>query len=246
MKPTRGLSQVPEGLRRYCADTTKTQTWTAFRKDGDGRQAYDELSTSLVTSQRHLCCYCEIDLIVPDDRQIEHVQSRNRHPHRALDHTNMLASCLGGSKASLTVHPDRYLPERADSLSCGQKKENVDTLDPRDLPTHTSLFVVTMDGRLIPDQAACIGHGISVDDARAAIETLGLNAPRLVKAREKIRRALAAYDGYALPLKEIEARQQLLPDAYGKLLPWFTTRRSYFGAIANFVLGTPPQDWIGA
>ncbi len=246
MKPIRGLTHAPERLRRYREDTTKSQTWNGFRKDGDGRAAYDELSEALVASQRHLCCYCEIDLIVPLDRQIEHVQSRDQYPVRALDHTNMLASCMGGSNPALTADPDRYLKAREDSLSCGQKKGRHDALDPRALPSDRSVFVVTTDGRIIVNDDACDALGIPIGDANAAIGRLGLNTPRLVAAREKVRRALSAHDDWDLPLLEREARQQLLPDAEGKLARWFTTRRSYFGAIAEAILVVPPQEWIGA
>ena len=245
MKPLRALTHAPEGIRRYREDLSKTQTWGAFRDDGDGRTAYEELSSALVASQLHLCCYCEIDLIVPLDRQIEHVQSRHKYKHRELDPTNMLASCQGGSNLALSADVDRYLPERDDSLSCGQKKDREDTLDPRALPTGRSVFVVTAEGRLIVDPDACKAQGILVAEANNAIVTLGLDVPRLVKAREKIMRALAAYSDIDMVLLEIEARRQLLPDTAGKLMPWFTTRRSFFGAIAETILATPPQEWLG-
>lgn len=157
----------------------------------------------------------------------------------------MVASCQGGSNIALSADPDRYLPERKDSLSCGQKKDTQDTLDPRILPIDRPVFVVTADGDLIPDPDACVALGVPIADAKDAIAILGLSSPRLVKAREKVQRALSAYDDWNPEQLEIAARQHLLPDAKGKLVPWFTTRRSYFGAIAEAILSAPPREWIG-
>jgi uncharacterized protein (TIGR02646 family) len=245
MKPIKGLVAPPDQLRRYCNDPAKAQTWAAFRRDGEGRRAYDDLSAALVEAQRGLCCYCEITLIVPDDRQIEHVRSRDRFPQQALDVTNMLAGCQGGSKPSLASDPNRFTRPAKPNLSCGQKKGVADTLDPRRLPSDVSVFVVTDDGRMLVAAEACTANGISADEAKNALLDLGLQAPRLIAARKKIMQALAADNGAPSAENEHFARGELLPDGQGKIPPWFTTRRSYFGAIAEKILAEPPQDWIG-
>jgi uncharacterized protein (TIGR02646 family) len=248
MKPIRGLATSPDGLTRYRADTSKTQTWSAFRKDGEGQQAYAELSELLVNSQRGLCCYCEIRLLVPLDRQIEHVKSREHHPDLALDYQNMLAACTGGSSkvfvSGKAACADRAISNSEESLSCGQKKLSVDCLDPRSLPVGESLFKVTPDGRVIVDAMACENHGIDVGAASQARDVLGLDNQRLRNARKKIMGALAAYNSATPTEIEAAARDNLLPGNHGQLNPWFTTSRSYFGAIAEKILAETPQDWI--
>lgn len=246
MKVTKGLTTYPDGLRRYCDDPEKSQSWDAFRGDGDGRAAHGELSEALMAAQRGLCCYCEIDLIVPLDRQIEHVLSRDRFPHRALDPFNMLASCVGGSSQTHATDENRFTRPSKRNLSCGQKKGKAEALDPRKLPSDFSLFVVTTDGRMLADPAACAGSVIPVTDVTDALNVLGLNAPRLVKAREKIIKNLSQTIGESPTQLEIIARGELLPDASGNLRPWFTTRRSHFGAIAEKILAELPRDWIGS
>ena len=245
MKPTRGIGESPPLLRRYCEDPTKTQSWKGLRGDAEGRTAYIELSEALIAAQRGLCCYCEINLIVPLDRQIEHVLSREQFPDKALDPANILAGCVGGSQPALAAERDHYLAPPKGNLICGQKKLNAETLDPRTLPIDVPIFVVATDGRMVVDTAICDTSGIPQQAAYRARDVLGLNAPRLVNARKKIMEQLSEAPVEPLPQREFVAREQLLPDATGKLMPWFTTRRSHFGAVSEKILAEPPQDWIG-
>lgn len=245
MKTTTGIAESPPLLRSYRADANKPQNWDGFRRDGDGQKAYAELSGTLIAAQRGLCCYCEITLIVPLGRQIEHVLSRSRFPHRALDPANMLAGCVGGSQPALAAVDHHFVPPAQRNLSCGQKKQSAQALDPRSLPVHRSIFVVTTDGRMVVDTEACAASGISRRDADCALRVLGLNAPRLEVARRKVMEQMSEMPEEPMEQREFVARKQLLPDSTGNLMPWFTTRRSHFGAIAEKILAEEPRDWIG-
>ena len=39
-------------------------------------------------------------------------------------------------------------------------------------------------------------------------------------------------------------RAELRPDEAGRLVPFFTTSRSYFAPLSESVLAEDPQDWI--
>ena len=39
-------------------------------------------------------------------------------------------------------------------------------------------------------------------------------------------------------------RSMLTPDEVGRLVPFFTTSRSYFAPLSESILEAPPQAWI--
>ena len=91
--------------------------------------------------------------------------------------------------------------------------------------------------------------GVSPEDVNGIIEMLNLNARRLREARERRWRALNdEWGDWTERLADRDhlheaARRELLPDR-GRLPPFFTTARSYFGPVAERVLGEAPQAWI--
>jgi len=78
------------------------------------------------------------------------------------------------------------------------------------------------------------------------VEVLNLNAKRLCLARERWWEDLVERNREAIGAAHIEAwvRAVLTPDEDGRLVPFFTTSRTYFGPLAERVLAEPPQDWI--
>ncbi|WP_232474707.1 retron system putative HNH endonuclease [Neoroseomonas rubea] len=250
MKPVRGLSGPPPGLKRFCDDPSQPQNWETFG-DFESGAAKQEVANALARSQRGLCCYCEATL-VSGDRQVEHVVPRSDPLHgsaRAVDATNMLASCKGGTERNFAVDalndPARYLPPVRDNMSCGQRKGETIVMDPRNLPPARSIFVVAADGKILTDPSVCIEHGIDANEADKAIIDLGLNVERLRIQRAAILASLSSVPADAVVWDAL-ARGTLLPDEGGQLRPWFTTTRSFFRELAESILAQPPQDWIAA
>ena len=248
MKRIRSLDAPPSGLSEYVIEAAGAAKWNEFRDHRQG-DSYKELAANLTDLQHHLCGYCEIE-IGESDRQVEHVIPRS-HPQlgaaRALDAKNMIASCLGGAE-----RVDRSARRRgvaAEKLSCGQKKDNrypSNFVDPRKLPSLPSLLQVRSDGLIEADDDACAKAAQSAGGVTATIGILGLNVERLRMAREAVWRALVKRCRPFLDDRDAmrkAARDELSLRA-GQLPPFFTTRRSFFGDLAEDVLAESPQEWI--
>ena len=247
MKRIRAMVGPTLGLSSYLEEAT-TADYDDFRAYRGG-VAYRELIADLIDLQRGLCAYCEIDLHELD-RQIEHVAPRSGHPEAALQASNMVACCKGGS-ASLFESKDeeRFLKPPRRNLSCGQAKAGRDDpqfLDPRQLPALPSLLAVRNDGRIEADDDACQ----SEDEAakvEKTIEILGLNVERLRAARERRWRDLL--EVWAPHFRSDQAMTQgaraaLLPGEGGRLARFFTTRRSFFGRHGEHVLSLAADSWV--
>lgn len=230
--------------------------WEGFRNHRAG-VSYRELAETLVELQHRLCGYCEIDL-TEFDRQIEHVVPR-KDPQsgtaRALDCTNLIACCTGGTSKNIygpnaKGDEDRFLsPPRCNS-SCGQAKgdsTDPDLIDPRSLPALPSLTRVDLNGRIEPVREACESQGIPAASVEKTIEILGLNVERLRLAREKRWRALS--DNWREHHEDPEvllaaANGELKPSNAGDLPKFFSTSRSYFAPLSEDILAEDPQEWI--
>ena len=245
MKRIRTLVGPTPGLSSYLEDAA-TPDYDDFRAYREGA-AYRELIADLIDLQRGLCAYCEIDLHELD-RQVEHVAPRSSHPQAALQASNMVACCKGGS-ASLLKDEERFLKPTRRNLSCGQAKAGRDDpqfLDPRQLPALPSLLAVRNDGRIEADGDACQ----SEDEAakvEKTIEILGLNVERLRLARE--RRWKDLLEVWAPHFRSDEAMAQgaraaLLPGQDGRLIRFFTTRRSFFVRHGEHVLSPAVDGWV--
>ncbi len=249
MKHIRALDGPTPGLADYLACDGGHASWEGFHSHRAGA-AYREIIETLCSIQHGLCGYCEID-ITERDKQVEHVIPRSNPLQgvaRALDPTNMIACCKGGTRE--TDDPMRWLEPARRNRSCGEAKGNrtdADFVDPRTLTDLPSLTRVSFDGRIRADAESCDRCGIPVARMEKTIEILGLNIERLRRAREKHWNALT--DNWELktddPLMiEAAARAELLPGKNSRLPRFFTTSRSYFGVYAERVLSEPPRDWI--
>ena len=255
MKRIRRLREPTPGLASYLELEMEDPNWEGFRDHNSGA-SYRELIEALVALQHGLCGYCEIDLIELD-RQIEHVVPQSDPVHGssgALDPTNMIASCKGGTSnlfgPESSADKERFLAPPKRNTSCGQAKSNrseSEFVDPRKLPALPSVTKVRLDGRIEPDADACADVDISVDMVRKTIEILGLNVKRLCVAREHrwtvLNESWAMYFDDSEVLKEA-AREELLPRQNNRLPKFFTTSRSYFEVFGESVLAERPQDWI--
>lgn len=248
MKRIRRLPDRTPGLEDYLKVETQRASWDGFRSH-DGGRAYRGLVEELTELQHGLCGYCETSL-TERDRQVEHVVPRSdpvQGASRALDFRNLMACCKGGTARSRDA--DRYLPPVNRHRSCGEAKGgrvNGEFVDPRNLPSLPALMKVRDDGSIEADLAACASAGVSADHVTRTIEVLNLNAGRLRIAREKRWRALNDEwrEWFDDPDRMNEAaRDELLP-TNDRLRRFFTTSRSYFGAIGERVLDEHPRTWV--
>lgn len=228
----------------------RSASWEGFQ----GTDAHGRLLDALHALQRGLCAYCEIGL-VPDDRQVEHVVPKRSAAgkSREFDPENLVACCLGGTNPRLAASGDggaRFWDPPVEYRSCGQAKGDAvvpDFVDPRTIPAGPPILRVAPNGKVRPDPEGCARAGVDPDRVRGTIRVLNLNSRRLQTARKIRFKVLEdawrpdADDEAAL----IEAaRDELLPDAAGRLRAFFTTARWFFGAAGERVLAEPPQAWI--
>ena len=261
MKRIRSLSNPTPGLAAYLAQGGDPADWKRFRQDD--QDAYRELRDELAELQHGVCGYCEISLHSAAglaDLQVEHIIPQSdpeRGAAQALNPSNLLASCLGGSAYNLFgpgaqhQHRDqaRYRQD-VSNVSCGQAKggsNDPDFIDPRSVPALPSLLRVLSNGVIVADEAACDAAGTAANRIQKTIAILGLNVERLRTERERrLHRLHELYDDFGnnLDIIEAAARGELLPDDAGNLPGFFTTARSYFGPLAELILAEPPQAWI--
>ena len=257
MKRILALGEASPGLAAYLDDVgSDAANWTEFKSYRGGSAAYRELLTTLSNRQHGLCGYCE-NILRPGDRQIEHLKPQSKFPELEVDHENMMACCEGGSPSSkaeeIRGDETRFLPPPKDNLSCGSAKGDVwdaGLLDPRSLPATPSVIVALIDGRLEPNEEACAQSGFDPIHVKRTIDVLGLNVPRLRRARERHWSALRGIwrnrlqdDAQILQGAEVE----LLPNDSGDLPPYFTTARCFFGTLTDRIddlLAAPPQAWV--
>lgn len=254
MKPIREVTEPPQGLADYLDLVGDQKYWDEFRSHDSGN-ALDELRETLTLNQHGLCAYCETAL-GPHRRQLEHVVPRS-DPSRGealeLDVSNMVTCCLGLGRGAPTPaersNSDAGPSRTGNGESCGQAKADVwwdSFLDPRNLPPAQSLLAVRADGRIEPDEGACRDTGFGLEDARRSIKTLKLNARRLLRARRSQWNDLVELSANVTNETSMAAwiRTVLTPDEQGRLQPFFTTSRSYFGPAGELVLAETPQHWI--
>ena len=240
------MAEPTPRLSNYLEEAT-TPEYGEFR-DYLGGAAYRELIAELVDLQRGLCGYCEIEInLHQSNHQIEHVLPQSTHPEAALDVSNMIACCKGGTVE--VEDQERFLKPPRRNLSCGQAKAERDDpqfLDPRRLPAQPSLLTVRNDGRIEADDRVCESED-EIARVEKTIEILGLNVERLRATRERRWRDLL--DVWAPHFQSDDAMAQgaqseLLPGQDRRQAPFFTTRRSFFGRYAEHVLLLAGDSWI--
>ena len=147
---------------------------------------------------------------------------------------------------------DHYQRPVRHNISCGQAKGNVNDenfVDPRKLPALPSLLRVVDDGQIEADETTCERAGFPADRLTRTIEILNLNAERLRLQREKrwigLQEESGRIDDPDNPdMMKTWIRHLLTPDENERLNPFFTTTRSYFGALAERILVEESPKWI--
>ena len=248
MKKIRALNNPTPGLVEYLSCVGERVNWEEFRSHSSGA-SYKELRESLTQNQHRLCAYCEIGI---RDCQVEHVIPQSDcelGKAQALDIANMVVCCLGGTAPEVGSEQGH---RKRRGATCGQAKGNQRDerfVDPRQLPALPSLLRVIDNGLIQADEAACRMAGFPPDRVTRTIEILNLNSERLRSAREK------RWNGLGEEWRQVDdpddpevlnewMRAELRPDESGRLVPFFTTSRSYFAPLSESVLAEDPQDWI--
>ena len=133
MKRVRVLDEPTPGLAEFLRVEGGNATWSKFRSRNRGALRR-ELQDALIRNQHGLCAYCEIEIDQPSGpdrprRQIEHVIPRSGDESgdkKALDITNMVACCMGGTETWVGDDGDpqegHFREPIRDNMSCGQAK----------------------------------------------------------------------------------------------------------------------------
>ena len=258
MKRIRELKDATPGLAEFRRAEGDNAPWSRFHSRR-WRAERRELQDALVGNQHGICAYCEIDIYEPGRpnrprRQIEHVIPRSA-ADRALDHTNMVACCMGGTVRAFDEEEGESEDEGhfqepiADNMSCGQAKSDRNDpafVDPRTLPDLPSLTWVGDDGSIETDEGECLSAGFSPEGMNGTLKVLNLNAERLRLARRKWRNALVeqSRDIDGPDQMNVWIRSVLTPDADGRLLRFLTTSRCFFSPLSESILKEYPQTWI--
>ena len=161
----------------------------------------------------------------------------------------MVVCCLGGTAPEVGSEKDH---RKRRGATCGQAKGNQSDerfVDPRELPALPSLMRVLDNGLIEADEAACRMAGFPPGRVTRTIEILNLNSERLRLAREKRWDGLQEELGLVQDPGDPEVlndwmRSELTPDEAGRLVPFFTTSRSYFAPLSEDILAEDPQEWI--
>lgn len=239
---------VPPKLSTYSASNPNAD-WDQFR---NSPSRYLQVQRTLYTDQKGLCAYCEIDLQIglgqQSDFRVEHFHSKSPHappPNHALDWSNLLGCCHGGSSRNV-ADPARFT---APDLSCDAVKEDSDwvgvILDPiRDIPAFPRLFEFKeSSGAMAPDQAFCPSHLLT--QAQASIDNLHLTSNvsgqpnRLDRFRkavmEKLREEMEKRidGGMEFADAATELAGIFLPNSAAKWPAFFTCIRWYLGPAAE-------------
>lgn len=238
--------------------------WDRFRQAQQG-QSYQAVKAALVSDQQGLCAFCESSLGQAIDRQrVEHFHpksdSGNPAKNWALDWSNLLAVCLGGSLSTQTDHDQYPTP---DNLSCDAYKDYLVNrgrlseacegylLDPLAMPAERLFRLNRRTGQLEADEQACRDTGFQGLNhcgsltllVEESIKVLNLNCQRLCDARLEV---MHAYD--RLIKKARNAGQKNIHHIVAERWfskPWpsfFTTRRYLLGAAAEAYLQSVTYD----
>jgi len=190
MKTVKKSAPGPVLLVNYAA-INPNNTWQQFRKSKHRKK---QIKTQLFNDQRGLCAYCETKLLLnpgnaeADDFRVDHFHPKAPHappPNWALDWTNLLGCCHGGSSKKVS-DPSRFDPKNS---SCDVPKKDFNwvgaILDPQKIPPLEMLFSFKANGadagEISVDASRC--PATLNPQATASITNLNLNATRLKLAR---------------------------------------------------------------
>jgi uncharacterized protein (TIGR02646 family) len=198
----------------------------------------DSIKEKLLESQKYLCCYCECE-IDENNVHIEHFFEQSDygilHDEHSLNYpTNMIASCEGGTKTSVSTGQERR--ERKENTSCGHKKGEtyhsltaVDydlLLNPHDNIEHLFSY---LEGDISESKTCTEIEKIKV---LYTIRRLALDAPKLNRRRKTALEVLQE-EIFEIDDKEdiISLITEYLDDTSERLKPYFSTIKENFSYL---------------
>jgi uncharacterized protein (TIGR02646 family) len=218
---------------------------------------YKEIKTLIFSEQGSLCAFCENEIFETHKQRVEHYHPKsdktNSNHNWALDWTNVIGVCLGGSDVDKSIHP---LPA---NLSCDAYKDYLITtkklgenceghlFNPLHLPAFPCLFDFDKrTGELKPkDDYAGIEfennqYGSTAELVEKTIEHLNLNCDRLNQQRLALLRQYNQEIAKARKNNDKSIFTKLAERWFKKQwLPFFTTRRILLGNHAeNYLVST--------
>ncbi|HFD4028161.1 TIGR02646 family protein [Vibrio alginolyticus] len=236
----------PEALAEYKVANPNDDWKNGFKKNA-GKQPNLDIKNALLTEQKGLCVYCEIDLKdgagqALNDFRVEHFYPENpeekdkRHDgiNYALHWDNMFGCCTGGNSKSVVDKSDRYTnPDFSCDVEKGNHDWTNDLLNPlSDIPAYPLIFEFNEEGEISVSDSRCPEE--IKDKASNTIRLLRLDSDRLNKFRKSIIDTLREQvleveqeRGLDLALSEI-ASCHLSEDENGHYSAFFSTIRWYF------------------
>ena len=205
--------------KRPVVDSTKA--WDNFR----GKL---EVQDCLIPVQKHLCSYCETELVRGNGGigyHIEHIEPKSMNLSRTFDFSNLLISCFD---SGYEVLPSVFDPQ---PISCGHAKK--DEFNPLFFikPTDQGCegyFFYELDGRVVPNPE--LNDLNEIDRANYTIDILNLNCRRLLRERsDMILKGLNIVNDLLDNKKALSDFAELeLTEINDKNQSYVTTRRQYF------------------
>lgn len=245
MKLVKKSPKVPDKLMSF-STAHPGANWKKF-KNNDSR--YKETAAQIRSDQGGICAYCEVDLLTSNDPgklpdfRIEHFHPKSPHappPNWALDWTNLLGACHGGSQRDV-VDPTRFTsPDLCCDVPKGNNNWTAHILNPLvDVPAFPRFFkYVESDGKVEVDEGLC--PAFLVGKANETITRLNLNAPRLTRLRGAVIDALRDLiterlaQGATVEQATAEVSSAMFKDDPTKDWPaFFTCIRWYLGPAAE-------------
>lgn len=167
-------------LRKTNLQKEQSEIWKTFTKS-KGKKS---LKKSLLKEQGFLCCYCQQQIHLNENTQIEHLVARGVDALKMFDYDNLLAACDGGQTEREQHNRDNTI-ERQPKY-CGHAKANhtltITPLD-KDCETHFR-YEIQDDTGSIDDVKVWIRS--STTEGKDAISKLNLNTPKLCNLRGQV------------------------------------------------------------
>ncbi|MCC6281984.1 MAG: TIGR02646 family protein [Saprospiraceae bacterium] len=168
----------------------------------------DELRSTLLAEQGHLCCYCQRRIENTESTVIEHLFPRNGEDKmqgkaKTFEYSNLMASCDGGALANRDRNKKEPATPSYPEYCDRSKQEKLLPLSPLD-PDVESRFTYS----IADDKVNIVGKD---PEAISTIqEILNLNTPFLEKRRGEAIAGLIFEDQEKLQFISIETAKKLL------------------------------------
>jgi len=234
----------PDGLRQY-RESHPDSRWENFRRECQG--GLNEVYEQLCQDQGELCVYCELK-VSKENRQVEHFHDKSDESDAAnptkwhLTWKNMWYACMGGTKQS--GNTNEFMPPIENNRSCGQVKENEifqNIIAPDEVSLLLRIFRYKQGADAVtihPDEELCLQANVDVARVQRTIDALGLNCPRLCKARLSVLRPLNRRLNHRPDFQErVRLASHYLGDAQRQ------NRTSFFTMI-RFILKDAAEEYL--